>query len=513
MRCKKNLFGTKRFRNKLVLTIFAATLMPILVMIAYIAVLMGPRLWYYLDSQNINQDIWQLKKWNYEDAAFRYLNHIVLEDPELLFDESTFLPLEDNKPIRDIELIILIKKGDDVRVVNDLSTTEGIKVTSKFRNIEGNILPDFKSYEQTHNEVLFDKTGYIVFRQLDFYFDDDEEGSIYFLTKVVNVPSNIGRFVANYFLILFVIMMIFLLSFLFHGSVNLAKNFEYLAQFVDEVSRENFNARLNISSEPLSFISDKLNEMNEKLAKAKMYREEVERSRAEFISSMTHDLKTPLTAIRVQLEALSDGIVTNPENYFISMQKKLSDIDYMMNELQVFNDLESENLEFDYKRVDLRYFLEDIIEEWKYEAREGSVNINYICNENQPVFCMIDPAKLRRVTANIFSNSIKYANQKDLCVDISIEIENETAYLKFIDNGHGVPEHEIDNIFKQYYRVDPSRNQQISGSGLGLAICKSIITRHNGNIKAFSNGDKGFGIVIALPISGGADETNFADRG
>jgi len=261
---------SKKFRNRVILTWFVATLLPIFVMIGYIAVIVGPPFWGFLSNpQNLNEHIWQLKKWNQEEFAFRYLNKVIIENPEALLLSSTYEPIANEKADRKIEWFLLIRKGDDVKSFNDFNSEEGVKVANKFKSINGPILPEFGGYYYTKNEELFDKTGYIVQRQMDFYFSDGDEGSLFFLTKVVNVPGEIGKFVANYFIVLFIILIIMMVSFLVHATLNLTKNFDKVVNLIHEVSNENFEHRLDIVTEPLSQLTVHLNQMIEKLAEAK----------------------------------------------------------------------------------------------------------------------------------------------------------------------------------------------------------------------------------------------------
>ncbi len=501
---------SKKFRNRVIITWFVATLLPIFVLIGYIAVIVGPAFWGFLsDPQNLNEHIWQLKKWNQEEFAFRYLNNVILENPDELLLASTYEPIANEKVDKKIDWILLIRKDKEVRSFNDFNSEEGIKVANQFKMIEGPILPEFGGYYYTKNEELFDKTGYIVQRQLDFYFSDGEEGSLFFLTKVVNVPGEIGKFVANYFIVLFVILIIMMVSFIVHATVNLTKNFDKVVTVIHEVSNENFEHRLDISEEPLNQLTLHLNQMIEKLSDAKAYREFIETGKTEFISNMTHDIKTPLTSIRVQVEALSDGVVNEPvqiRNYYRSIQTKLTEIDKMMNELQLFNELETQTMNFDFELVDLNYFFDDIINEWQYDPYYSKVDFEYHYNKQLKAVSKIDPIKLKRVTSNILMNSLKYANLDELVFRITLRVIEDSIEIELTDNGVGVPENELEKIFMQYYRIDPARNQQIAGSGLGLAICKSIIDRHGGLISAFNVSGGGFGIKIILPRMGEDNE-------
>ncbi len=503
MHVKNSRLFVRNFRNRIIATWIAAILIPILVLFGYLAVVAGPQIWNYITNQeNLNQNVWQLKKWNNDEFAFRYINSVLLDNPDKLLYDDTYKPIKNLKNIKQVDMIVLVRRGEEIKTINDFSSEEGVKVSNRFKNIENPVLPEFNNSYYTNNEELFDKTGYIVHRQLDFYFTDGMEGSVFFLIKVINIPSVIGKFIGNYFILLFVIILILVLVMILHSTHRFSKNFDEMARVINEVSHENFEHRLNLDVEPLSLLTEQLNNMIERLSDAKKYREIIESSKHEFITTMTHDIKTPLTSIRVQVEALKDGVVASPEKvtgYYVNIQKKLSEIDRMMNELQLFNDLETQIMEFDYKKVDLKYFFEDITEEWQYDPSYDKVEFSLNLEAKQTFFARIDPMKMKRIVTNLLSNSIKYANVQPLKFDISLRNKPGLIEVEIVDNGEGVSGEELEKVFEQYYRVDPSRNQQIPGSGLGLAICKSIVEKHGGLVLAFTPESGGFGIRILLP--------------
>ncbi|MBF4692716.1 sensor histidine kinase [Fusibacter ferrireducens] len=502
-----------RFRNRALLIWFVMTLLPIVVLIIYVAIISGPEVFNLItDPQSVNERVWQLQKWNPDEFAFRYINSVILEDPDRLFIESTYKPIIGDSAIKPGDAIILVRKDDDVKAINNFKNKEGQKIVEGFNKVTGPILPEFGGYYITKNEELFNETGYIVARQFDFYFDDGGKGSVFFLAKVINIPSQIGKFVVNYFIALFVILIILMIGFFLYTADKLTKNFNKVVTIIDEVSKENFENRLDIMAEPLVHITDPLNAMIEKLAEAKAYRASIESDRSAFISNFTHDIKTPLTSIRVQIEALNDGVVKEPNqivHYYGNIQKKLLEIDKMMNELQLFNELETDAMSFEFETVDLKFFFKDVIEELQFDPLYKTTHFDYIVNAQEPLFALIDPSKFKRVTTNILTNSTKYAKQEHLVFKIALKTTGHFIEIEMVDNGIGIPDAELENVFIQYYRIDPARNQQVAGSGLGLAICRSIISRHNGYIRAFKGEQGGFGIRIFIPKLGGTDEEYF----
>lgn len=480
-------------------------MLPIVVFLVTLGTVLGPRGSAYIwDAETVQREVWQMDKWSDSEKIFRNLQFTALKNPEKLLQEEYRQSLREIESSEKLDTLIIIRKEDEITTINDFETQAGEKLAEKFKTIEKPSLPEFGSQTSLNNEELFDKTGYVVKRQIDFYFTDQTEGSIFILNKVVNISAYASKFIIRYFKILLTIVITIMFFIFIHGTHLIVKKLKAIILATHRAKDEDFSYRIKFKGfDMFTILSDQINGMLEALEKGKNERSKLEENRQTFISNLTHDLKTPLTAIKIQVEAIDDGLVTNPEKekqYMKNIQKKLRDIDNMIEELKVFNELDIGKENYNFYNIDFDSYMRDLIEEFKYEIDSEKTIITYASNSNYEYTQTIDPEKMKRLISNIWSNSLKYVSRETIRIDMYLDRNQESkgeCRLIIRDNGNGVAEEELPKIFDQYHRVDSSRNPNISGSGLGLAICKRIVTEHGGNIIARNRA--GLEIEINLP--------------
>ena len=494
----------RKLHCRITISWFITALVPLAVFIFYLSLAMGPRAQIYMQGKEaINKEIWQLENWNQEEKIYRQLNQQILTDSDKLIDPEYILSIRKEPDVRKFNTIIVIRKGNQIKAINDFESEEGKILAEQFKEIESPIFPIFGTIDKTHGQELLEKTGYTVDRQTDFYFKDGEEGSIFFLGKVFNVSAMAYQFATRYFKTIFAILLIFLTITSIHGTRKLSTKLKGLVLATHKARDENFDYRIkNIETDAFGLLGEEINHMLENLEKGQNYRKEIEENRQNFISNLTHDLKTPLTAIKIHIDSIQDGLVQDPEKlskYYNNMQTKLKDINMMLDELKIFNELDIGREKYKFQEIDLNYYIQDLLEEFRYEIDPNKIKIEYQVDQTKQYKTMIDPDKMKRLITNIWSNSLKYVKKEPIEIEMKLQIsdENQAEYLLSIkDNGQGVPEDQLQRIFKQHHRVDPSRNQNIAGSGLGLAICKRIAEEHRGSIIAINN--QGLEIQIRL---------------
>lgn len=480
-------------------------MLPIVVFLVTLGTVLGPRnTSYFWDPDSIQREVWQMEEWSNQEKIFRNLQYTALKNPDKLLQD------EYKEEIRALDLpeklntLVLIRKNGEITTINDFETEAGEKLADKFRTLTNPSLPEFGSQNDLNNEELFDKTGYVVKRQIDFYFSDQTEGSVFVLNKVVNISAYASKFIIRYFKILFTIVIIIMFFIFIHGTHLIVKKLKAIILATHRAKEEDFSYRIKFRGfDMFTILSEQINHMLETLEKGQNERKKLEENRQSFISNLTHDLKTPLTAIKIHVDAIDDGLVTNPEKekqYMKNIQKKLKDIDSMIDELKIFNELDIGKENYNFYEIDFDAYLRDLMEEFKYEIDLQKVVLTYNSNPECDYMVNIDPEKMKRLISNLWNNSLKYVQREPIRIDMHLERnEGEPSNYKLIikDNGNGVPENELEKIFDQYHRVDSARNPNISGSGLGLAICKRIVTEHRGSICARNNG--GLEIEINLP--------------
>lgn len=219
------------------------------------------------------------------------------------------------------------------------------------------------------------------------------------------------------------------------------------------------------------------------------------------VSSISHDLKTPITSIKGYVEGILDGVANTEEKVFDYLKIINMKADYMnviIDDLLLHSKLDLNQIPYNFEKTDIVNYFEDCICECEGELKKYNIDMNL---DNQLVttrMVKIDREKLRRVIINIIDNARKYMDKEYGQINIDLRETNTSIIIEIRDNGMGIDEEEVNKIFNRFYRIDKSRNQT-KGSGLGLAIAKQIVEDHKGRIWAKSHGGEGTSILMSLP--------------
>jgi len=237
--------------------------------------------------------------------------------------------------------------------------------------------------------------------------------------------------------------------------------------------------------------------MNEILAKAQV----LENSRQEFVSNVSHELKTPMTSMKVLADSLlQQGETVPAELYHEFMNDIVAEIDrenVIISDLLSLVKLDKKAAKLEISSVNINELLEMIMKRLKPIA--GQRNIELILESFRPVTAEIDEVKLTLALSNLIENAIKY-NQDDGWVRVSLNADHKYFYVKVADSGVGIPEDCQGQVFERFYRVDKARSRETGGTGLGLAITKNAVLVHNGEIKLYSKEGEGTTFTVRIPL-------------
>lgn len=219
-----------------------------------------------------------------------------------------------------------------------------------------------------------------------------------------------------------------------------------------------------------------------------------ENENRKLISNITHDLKTPITAIKGYAEGIIDGVADTDEKkekYIRTIYSKSIELDRLLNELTYYSGIDSNRIPYTFHRIDVGDFFTDCVEEVGMDLDNKDIKLNFE-NLLQPGTRIIaDPIQMRKVINNIIGNSVKYMDKKDGIIDIRLLDAVDSVRVEIEDNGKGIATKDLGNIFERFYRTDASRNSSQGGSGIGLSIVKKIIEDHGGYIWATSKEGEG----------------------
>lgn len=231
-----------------------------------------------------------------------------------------------------------------------------------------------------------------------------------------------------------------------------------------------------------------------------------EENRKDLIANISHDLKTPITAINGYVQGILDGVANTDEklkSYVATIAVYGRDMDTLIDELSLLSKLDLEGVLFQFEQINIYDYMTDCLEELSFDLEEKGVESRINFKIDPSVLVTIDPNQIKRVLSNIIFNAVKHFKTDSPLLEISVEeaVQEHFCQVRIRDNGIGIPVDKLESIFERFYRVDASRNSETGGSGLGLSIAKQIIKTHSGRIWAESQVGVGTQITFTIPRS------------
>ena len=226
-----------------------------------------------------------------------------------------------------------------------------------------------------------------------------------------------------------------------------------------------------------------------------------DRENKELISNISHDLKTPITAIKGYVEGIMDGVADTPERmdrYIKTIYNKANEMDLLINELTLYSKIDTNRIPYNFTTISAKGYFGDCGEDLHMELESKGIEFTYCNTMEEDCKVIVDPEQLRRVINNIVSNSLKYMDKPNGKVTMEVKDVGDFIQVELGDNGKGIAAKDLPYIFDRFYRTDASRNSSKGGSGIGLSIVKKIVEEHGGNIWATS--EEGAGTTMYFVI-------------
>lgn len=231
-----------------------------------------------------------------------------------------------------------------------------------------------------------------------------------------------------------------------------------------------------------------------------------EKDTRELISNISHDLKTPLTAIKGYAEGILDGVADTDEKrerYIKTIYNKAVDMQVLVDELSFYSKIDTDIIPYDYREMDVQEFFADCADELSLDMEVKGIAMEYESTVAEGTTVIADPEQLRRVVNNLIGNSVKYMDKPEgkIRIEVSDYGKDPERYVQVSieDNGAGIAESDLPHIFDRFFRADASRNSRKGGTGLGLAISKKIVEDQGGTIWAESTEKEGTKMMFTVP--------------
>lgn len=247
-------------------------------------------------------------------------------------------------------------------------------------------------------------------------------------------------------------------------------------------------------------VSSALDEARIRLKDSAAEQERAREERNMLAANISHDLRSPVTAIRGYLEGLRDGVADTPEKqkrYLDTVYAKTAALERVVDTMTEYSELELGRMQYRFEETDIAALLREAAEEYSMDAAEAGLKFDAELPEDA-VICQADSVKLRRVTDNLMSNAVKY-NKENGSILLKAQKQGDGFLIMVKDTGIGIAENETESVFNGFYRGSGVRAGTIKGSGLGLAIVRQIVLRHGGRIWLKSKDNAGTEAYVLLP--------------
>ncbi|MCY9661645.1 HAMP domain-containing sensor histidine kinase [Paenibacillus chondroitinus] len=479
-------------RLKLLLSYAAMLLVPlVMMMITAILLIVVFRGDFQGIREQVSSGVGLFENQNLEHT-FKEMKRTSEKNPAMLAD-LTYLADIDQELQTNNSRMIVRKDNTFVYISPTLENSDVLQQLPVFKH-PGH--PEHEDAKHIGNELL-------EISSFDFYFSGQQSGSVFIITTVNPLVNFIQKFFPALFIMLLIILVLTHSSLTYFVSKSIISPLSKLKNAMKRIQSGDLDFQVQITStDEIGQLSIAFEQMRKQLKESIQTQVQYEENRKELISNISHDIRTPLTAIRGYIDGLGDGIADTTDKrqkYIEIISSKAEEMDHLIDELFLFSKLDLKRVPFNFEVVNFSDFLMDWSDELEFELHKKGIHYKSEIAVDQQTLVSIDRDKIRRVFSNIVDNCLKYMNKTEKSITLQAKTAGTSVIIEIRDNGAGVEAEALPYIFDRFYRADPSRNSNNGGSGLGLAISKQMIEGHGGSISAHSMKGEWTSITIKLP--------------
>lgn len=339
-------------------------------------------------------------------------------------------------------------------------------------------------------------------KQVDFLYPNQMKGSAFIIIQADAIIPQMQHLLAD---MVFVIVMILIVTafglcaWTYRGVIT---PLNQLKEATRNIKEGNLDFTIDKSGvDEISDLCEDFEEMRQRLKQSAEEKVIFDKENKELISNISHDLKTPITAVKGYVEGIMDGVADTPEKmnkYIRTIYTKANEMDRLINELTFYSKIDTNRIPYTFNKIHISDYFEDCVDELSVELESSGVSLTYFNYLEEDAVVIADAEQIKRVINNIISNSLKYMNKPKGAINIRLRDVGDFIQIEIEDNGKGISQKDLANIFDRFYRTDASRNSSKGGSGIGLSIVKKVMEDHGGQVWATSK--EGTGTVMYLAL-------------
>lgn len=342
----------------------------------------------------------------------------------------------------------------------------------------------------------------VLIKQVDFVSTNELNCSAFIITDVSQAIPEVSSFISDmFFAVIFILVLTggILIIWIYRGVAIPLGQMKIATQNIKDGNLD-FELEVETDDEIGQLCRD-FEEMRLRLRDTTVEKQEFDKKNKELISNISHDLKTPITAIKGYVEGIMDGVADTPEKmerYIKTIYNKANEMDLLINELTLYSKIDSNRIPYNFSTISVNDYFDDCATDLQIDLEARGIQFNYVNFVDRNVRIIADVEQLKRVINNIVSNSAKYMDKAQKRINLRIKDVGDFIQVEIEDNGKGIGAKELPYIFDRFYRTDASRNSMTGGSGIGLSIVKKIVEEHGGKIWATSK--EGTGTIMYFVI-------------
>lgn len=409
----------------------------------------------------------------------REIKELLKNSPEK-FQDLEFIERVNEELVKKYSYLI-VRTGDDIKYAGSIEADSGL-----FEQ-----LPPYGAYASgLDNGVYLGGDIQHLVKQMDFEYADGVQGSMFIVTAVDELLPEIKS-------MLFEMLISAILIPCFAGAImtmwvyrSVLRPMGQLQQATKNIRDGNLDFTLDVDADDeIGALCQDFEEMRIRLKESAEEKLQYDKESKELISNISHDLKTPITAIKGYVEGIRDGVASSPEKldrYIKTIYNKANDMDRLIDELTFYSKIDTNKIPYTFSKINVAGYFGDCVEEVGLDMEARGIELGYFNYVDENVVIIADAEQMKKVINNIIGNSVKYLDKRKGIVNIRIKDDGDFIQIEIEDNGRGIPIKDLPYIFDRFYRTDSSRNSARGGSGIGLSIVKKIIEDHGGRIWATS---------------------------